>query len=240
MIRLLELTLDTPAWDLALDEALLEEAEQSSRPIEVLRLWESSQPAVVLGRSSRVDVETDRQECARRGIPILRRCSGGAAVVIGPGCLMYSLVLSCRRRPELQLISEAHRLVMSTLIAALRPLVPGVEFRGTSDLTWRNRKFSGNSLRAKRTHLLYHGTLLYDFPLDSLAACLLAPPRQPDYRQGRAHGDFVVNLPVCKESLCQSLARAWEAVPQDLDWPRQTATELYNQRYSLASWNESC
>ena len=26
-------------------------------------------------------------------------------------------------------------------------------------------KFSGNSLRVRRTHLLYHGTLLYDFSL---------------------------------------------------------------------------
>ena len=40
-MKLLDLTLETPAENLALDEALLEEAEQSTKPTEVLRLWES-------------------------------------------------------------------------------------------------------------------------------------------------------------------------------------------------------
>ncbi len=35
------------------------------------------------------------------GIPVLRRASGGAAIVIGPGCLMYALVLSYELRPSL-------------------------------------------------------------------------------------------------------------------------------------------
>ncbi len=51
-MELLELTLATPEENLALDEALLDEAEAAGRPSEVLRLWESILPAVVVGRSS--------------------------------------------------------------------------------------------------------------------------------------------------------------------------------------------
>src|SRR3990172_4115245 len=76
-MRRLLLTLDTPAANLALDEALLEQAEAEGAEAEVLRLWESPQPIVVVGRSSRVELEVDQAACAARGIPILRRASGG-------------------------------------------------------------------------------------------------------------------------------------------------------------------
>ena len=53
----LDLTLPTPAENLALDEALLEWAEEERSDREFLRLWEAPQPMVVVGRSSRVHAE---------------------------------------------------------------------------------------------------------------------------------------------------------------------------------------
>ena len=82
-MRYLDLTLPTAAENLALDEALLEEAEAAGGPTEMLRLWESPQPLVVVGRSSRIDAEVRVDACRASGIPILRRASGGAAIVAG-------------------------------------------------------------------------------------------------------------------------------------------------------------
>jgi len=49
-MELLELTLETPQENLALDEALLEEAELAAgQGIEVLRIWEPRQMFVVAG-----------------------------------------------------------------------------------------------------------------------------------------------------------------------------------------------
>lgn len=237
MVKLLELTLDTPEENLALDEALLDEAEASNRPIELLRIWESRQPFVVLGRSSRVAVEVDRRQCEELGIPILRRPSGGASVMAGPGCLMYGVVLSCQRRPHLRLISEAHRLVLGVLADSLHANVPGVRPLGTSDLTVDGRKFSGNSMRSKRTHLLYHGTLLYDFPLDLISTCLRTPPRQPEYRQSRSHDDFVANLPLSAVALRNALIEGWDASEALDGWPRRYTQELVETRYSKEEWN---
>ena len=36
---------------------------------------------------------------------------------------------------------------------------------GTSDFTIGDLKFSGNSMRARHNPFLYHGTILYNFPL---------------------------------------------------------------------------
>ncbi len=228
----LELTLPTPEENLALDEALLEEAESAAAPMEILRLWESPQPIVVVGRSSQIDAEVRADACRELGIPILRRPSGGAAVVAGPGCLMYALVLSYRQRPQLRAIDHAHRAVLGTTAAALDRLAPGVQCAGTSDLALAGRKFSGNSARCRREHLLYHGTLLYDFPLDRIEQCLKMPPRTPDYRAGRPHGSFVVNLPLRADAIRQALIEAWDARRPCERWPRDRMLQLVAEKYS--------
>src|ERR1700730_4995193 len=133
-MKLLELTLDTPAENLALDEALLLAAEEAGEPQETLRIWEPRQHFVVLGSSSRIAEEVQLENCRSRGIEVLRRTSGGAAIVAGPGCLMYSLVLSLEERPELRAIDRAHCFVLNQLAQAIGALVPGVVVRGTSDL----------------------------------------------------------------------------------------------------------
>ena len=84
-MTLLDLTLPTAAENLALDEALLDEAEASSAGCETLRLWEPKEPAVVIGRSSQAAIEVRLDACRELAVPVLRRASGGAAVVTGPG-----------------------------------------------------------------------------------------------------------------------------------------------------------
>jgi lipoate-protein ligase A len=235
---LLELTLPTCAENLALDEALLETAEQGELPGETLRVWESPQLAVVIGRSSKRSEEADLAYCNAHQIPVLRRSSGGAAIVMGPGCLMYAVVLSLEARPELRMIDLAHQFVLGQIQRSLAAVCPGVAMCGTSDLAVQSRKFSGNSLRVRRTHLLYHGTLLYDFPLSSVGACLRTPPRQPDYRAGRAHGEFIANIGGTREQLRRALLQAFDADQLLGCWPQALTQQLVTEKYSQASWND--
>ena len=133
------LTLPTPEENLALDEALLDSAEEGAEeaadaPGEILRFWEPPELLVVVGRSSAVEREVHVDPCREQGIPILRRASGGAAILTGPGCLMYALVLSYERFPRLRAIDVAHAWVLDRIAAALAPLAPQISRRGTSDL----------------------------------------------------------------------------------------------------------
>jgi lipoate---protein ligase len=236
-MQLLDLTLPSAAENVALDEALLETAEESGRPREFLRMWEPRQSLVVIGRASQVGQEVQREECLRRGVPVFRRTSGGAAIVAGPGCLMYAVVLSYDQHPHLRMIEQAHAFVLDRIAAAIRPLARGIERKGTSDLAIAGRKVSGNSMRARRTHLLYHGTLLYDFPLSLIAACLKTPPRQPEYRAGRTHEEFVANLPVSAADLRTALTAAWSASELLDPWPQARTERLVEERYSRDEWN---
>jgi lipoate-protein ligase A len=258
-MKLLEMTLPTPEENLALDEALLDQAETDEFAGEVLRLWEPDAPMVVVGRSSKLSQEVKTDECHRRGIPVLRRTSGGTSIVAGPGCLMYAVVLSLNARPELRAIDQAHRFVLGRIAAALDPFAPGIRCRGTSDLVLGDRgkcpaastgnscdpltqestaqKVSGNSVRVKRNWLLYHGTLLYNFPMELIEACLPMPPRQPGYRAGRPHHQFVTNLPISRADLRQAMITGWLANEPCQGWPRELTANLVAQRYGLASWH---
>jgi lipoate-protein ligase A len=236
-MKLLDLTLPTPAENLALDEALLDAAEAGELADEVLRLWEPAVPVVVVGRSSRVAEEVDAATCHAAGVSILRRSSGGAAIVTGSGCLMYSVVLRYDGRQHLRLIDEAHKHVLGIIGTAVRSLVPGVEHCGTSDLAIGGRKFSGNSLRCKREHLLYHGTLLYDFDLALISRLLKMPPRIPAYREGRSHTEFIQNLKVSGAKLRQAVSEAFAAKEVLETWPVAATQGLLKDRYSQDSWN---
>jgi lipoate---protein ligase len=239
MLRL-ELTLLTPAENVALDEALLDWAESGNDDREVLRVWESPVPMVVAGRSSRVPAEIDVARCNKQGISIVRRSSGGASIVAGPGCLMYAVVLSYNLRPELRDITRAHQFVLDRMRNSLKAATRQISRAGTSDLVLANdeqRKFSGNSLRVKRSHCLYHGTLLYDFDLKLISTCLKTAPRQPEYRASRQHDDFVTNLPHSRKQLIDAVSVAFPTDGELDDVPMKLVGELVATRFGREDWN---
>lgn len=235
MLRV-DLTLPTSAENLAIDELLSNLSESSASPREWLRIWENPQVAVVLGRSSRQLEEVNMDWCVAEQIPVLRRSSGGASVVIGPGCLMYSVTLDYRLRPELRMLDQAHQFIMGRLVDAFARAELAVEYHGTCDLTWQGRKFSGNSLRCRRNSLLYHGTLLYDFSLSLVTDCLGTPPRQPEYRQQRPHSEFVTNLAVAREQLVSVLQNAWPTTGTEEPLDAGDIRRLAEGKYSDPAW----
>jgi lipoate-protein ligase A len=235
-MRLLDLTLPGAAENLALDEALLLEAE-AGRGGEVLRFWEWPRPAVVLGSGGVVADEVDDAACAADGVPVLRRSSGGGTVLLGRGCLLFSLVLAYERSPLLAEVRPSYAHILALLCEALADVAPGAAPVGVSDLAAGGRKFSGNAQQRKRHFFLHHGTLLYDFDLPLLARYLPAPPRQPEYRAGRPHLDFVMNLPAAAADLRLRLARAWGATQESDHWPEGAVARLVEEKYGTQQWS---
>lgn len=211
-MKYLPLTLPTPAENLAADEALLGLAE--TEDVETLRLWESPTPFVVLGLSNRASQEVRVEACAARGVPILRRVSGGGTVVQGPGCLSYALTLRIGDIEELNSITATNRFIMERNRAALEALIgEPVAVRGFTDLETGGRKFSGNAQRRGRHALLFHGTILYGADLDVIDQLLQHPSREPTWRDRRAHGEFIRNFPATREQIATALRQAWGATP---------------------------
>ncbi|QDT13273.1 lipoate--protein ligase family protein [Planctomycetes bacterium K23_9] len=230
-------SITNPSDHLSLDEAALLLAD-SDEIGESFRVWEFAEPTVVVGRSTKVGYEINRQYCHDNQIPILRRCSGGASIVGGPGCMMYSVVLRLDSDNGLRQIDAAHRHVMQRVLTAVQDQIPQAKLQGTCDLTYRDRKFSGNSLRIARSHLLYHGTILYAADLDRVANCLADAPRQPDYRLGRTHEDFVTNVAIDSAVLASRLSDVFGIEPPRLTLPvREEMQRLRTERYDNPQWH---
>jgi lipoate-protein ligase A len=235
----LDLTLPTPAENLACDEALLEERVGRGPGGEgVLRFWESAVPFVVLGFGNRVAEEVELEACRAAGVPVLRRCSGGGTVLQGPGCLSYSLVLPIDEAGPLSTITGANRFIMDRQARALSgALGEPVTVEGHTDLALGGRKISGNAQRRRRDWLLFHGTFLLGMDSALIAACLRPPPRQPEYRAGRSHEAFVTRLPLSTAVVKEALRRAWGATTASVACPADLMGALVTERYGRAEWN---
>ena len=221
--------------NLAVDEALLLEAEEGLRG-EILRFWEMPTLGVVVGSGGKVAEEVDLAVCEAKNIPVRRRSSGGGTVVLGPGCLCYSLVLSQEQRPYLNGINDSYAWILGRLAEVLEDICPA-QWKGSSDLETGGLKFSGNAQQRKRSCFLHHGTLLYDFPLTSIGQLLPHPPREPEYRSGRSHDSFVRNLPATRNLLVERARNGFAAWETGAPPNPERIGALILERYSQNSWN---
>jgi lipoate-protein ligase A len=233
----LDLTLPTPAENLALDEALLDGCEAGGP--EVLRFWSPASPAVILGYANRASREANERTCAADGVPILRRASGGGAVVQAPGCLDYALVLRMDRHPALGGIGTTSRFVLERLCHGLEPLIGAeLEVAGATDLACGARKVAGNAQRRRGRALLFHGVFLLAADLGLIERWLPLPSRQPEWRQGRNHRDFVANLELPAAAVKAALQQEWQAQMPLPEWPAAATEHLTRTRYATRGWNQ--
>jgi lipoate-protein ligase A len=197
--------------ELARDDALLQSVEHGAPP--AFRTWRAARPVVVLGRAVDVAEEVDEAFCAAASIPIVRRSSGGRSVLVGPGTLQYAFALPYAVSDELATISGSKRFCNALLLAGLARAChvedgtaagtlagrlggAAVALRAdeSGDLVRGDRKVAGVALRRRRTAMLLHGTILMEADLSVIARALRHPIREPAYRLGRAHQDFLENL----------------------------------------------
>ena len=80
-----------PALHMALDEVLAREVSAGRRP-PTLRIWEWAAPAVIIGSFQSLRNEVDGEQARKLGITVVRRISGGGAMLAEPGkTITYSL-----------------------------------------------------------------------------------------------------------------------------------------------------
>ena len=234
----LDCTLPTLLENLALDEALLLEAELGPRASAsgVLRIWQWPHYAVILGAGGRIADDVHEENCLTDGVPLARRSSGGGTVLLGPGCVLYTLVLPYDRDPALTQIRSSYCYILGRIKDALRGIASELDVCGSSDIAWRDRKISGNAQLRKRAHLMHHGSLLYAFDFEKAAHYLKLPPRQPEYRRQRAHRDFLANLPADAATLTRCLREVWGAQVELDEVPLDCVQALVAEKYAQDEW----
>jgi lipoate-protein ligase A len=175
--------------NLAMDESLARAAAATGR--HHLRFWWGGPPAVVMGFNERAEQVADLAACARYGVRVLKRCTGGGTVLQTRGVLNYSLITPAPDHLNLKAGFRQGTDIVCAILSAFG--ITGAQ-RGTSDVAVGDRKISGNAQARRWKALLVHGTLLVDFDFQLAEKLLLHPLREPEYRRGRSHRDFLVTL----------------------------------------------
>ena len=166
-----------PAFNMALDEALLESVSRLRNP--VLRFYDWTEPAASFGYFQKyADVE-----CATHLRPLIRRPTGGGIVphdkdwtyslVFPPGHDWHSLKAeeSYRRVHEWIQSAFVRLSVPAELAAKSHVAAPGQCFAGyeKSDLLWHGKKIAGAAQRRNKLGLLIQGSVQPPLPLDRTA-----------------------------------------------------------------------
>ena len=163
-----------PAYNMALDEALLENSTAIGRPI--LRFYDWTQPSATFGYSQKI-AELETATALR---PLIRRCTGGG-LVPHDGDWTYSLAFPKDHDWTALPATESYRRVHALLQAAFQEIgtkttladccrrpKPGECFEGHElhDLLWKGKKIAGAAQRRNRFGLLIQGSVqpLNDWP----------------------------------------------------------------------------
>jgi lipoate-protein ligase A len=162
-----------PAFNMALDEALLEAMPRLQMP--VLRFYGWNEPAATFGYFQKY-AEVERATVLR---PLIRRPTGGGIVphdadwtyslVFPPGHEWHALKAEASyRRVHEWILSAFARLDVATELAPKsHPAGPGQCFVGyeKSDLLWRGKKIAGAAQRRNKWGLLIQGSVQPPQPL---------------------------------------------------------------------------
>lgn len=265
--QMLDLKPRNPFFSLALDEAICLYFGQNPgfHFGGAVRLW-SNPASIILGRTCE-PVQNLQQEYLngitvshRKAVwngdlPMLcRRASGGGTVIHGPGNLNYSIFLPLKQHPGMFGVRESYHKLLGIIKKVLQIQGISCEMEGDSDLVLvhedgGSKKISGNSQFRKYGIVTHHGTLVTRRDLiQSAAKYLRHPPKEPSYRAGRGHSEFMSALPEsfdlsafhhCLSSeLCQlfKVETLRRLNPDDLRNIYRLARKLARQVYARREW----
>ncbi|MCS7233725.1 MAG: hypothetical protein N3C62_05570 [Synergistetes bacterium] len=154
------------------------------------RIWIPSSAFIVLGRFSKEEEEVKESSC----LPIKRRLGGGCSVVLYPGTIVISVALRKTSKKDI-FPREWISFINDAVISALRKAgLRDVEERGWGDIAYGDRKIGGVSLYSSKDLILYQLSLIYSLDLELISGSLKHPPREPDYRKGRDHVEFLTSI----------------------------------------------
>ena len=165
------------AWNMAVDEALAEAVDAGgSEP--VLRLYRWTPPCLSLGFSQPYEA-ADAAFCAAHGVDVVRRPTGGRAVLHHLE-LTYSVSAPLGRGPFSNDLQAAYRAICAALVAGLRDLGVPADLSGApedghisptraipcfigpaaGEIVTAGRKLVGSAMRRVGNSILQHGSIL--------------------------------------------------------------------------------
>lgn len=212
---------------LKLEEALLRTGKENWMILNM-----GSPKAVVMGLSSSADDWVKQDKLSKDGIPLIQRFSGGGTVFVDEDTIFASWIIN---RKDLDVEPFPKPILRWTADFYKKSLNIPLTLK-ENDYTLGNKKIGGNAQYLKKDRWLHHTTFLQDVDMNNMDY-LRHPKREPDYRKGRNHSDFITTLAPYltkeefKERLVQGLKDSFTVEE------RKVPTNFPDHRSSITVYN---
>jgi len=152
----------SPRMNLALDEVLTGRVGDGRRR-PTLRVWEWDENAVVIGSFQSLRNEVDPDGAAAHGYDVVRRISGGGAMLMGANSIVtYSLYVPASLVAGLT-FADSYAFLDDWVLQALRALGIEATYQPLNDIASPQGKIGGAAQkRLANGGVLHHATLSYD------------------------------------------------------------------------------
>lgn len=252
-------------WNMAVDEAIVESCRRELAP-PTLRFYTWSRPALTIGYFQKVERDMDPDACRKGGVPIVRRITGGRAVLHGND-LTYSVASGVHTTELPNTIQGAFFEIGRGLIEGLHRMgleadavrAPSKEtgrspicFMSTSwyEITCSGRKMIGSAQRRWKDGMLQQGSLLFGFDPDAYYKLFRVPEESrreqiiQESRRRIACLDDLLPIRASPGTVAKHIAAGFEkALGITLKsagltpLEHERAEQLYRIKYSIDSWN---
>ncbi len=172
--RFLDTGYKTAAENMALDETLLNCKSRGISP-DTLRLLRFKPPAVLVGYHQDVEQEVRLEFVRRRGIDVNRRITGGGAIYFDETSVGWEIIASKNSLPSYSDVGSLFEMMCRGIVKALRLLGVKASFRPRNDVEVDGRKICGTGGTEKERALLFQGTLLVNFDIETMVRALRIP-----------------------------------------------------------------
>ncbi|MBR9699898.1 lipoate--protein ligase family protein [Candidatus Woesearchaeota archaeon] len=250
--RLINSSPNTPSMNMAIDEVLLD----SELP--VLRFYQWIPPGLSIGYDQSA-INIDKEFCLEKGIQIVRRPTGGNAVLHDKE-LTYSFIISQDRMPKS--VIESYKEISKGIVKAFEILGLQPELNDEvhkvekspvcfHDPSWyeilvNGKKIVGSAQKRTKGKVLQHGAVLIDMDIEKYAGCFKGlSDKQKEALKSRITSindeGKKVDYAQVAEAMKQGFQKALKLqfIPSILTQEElKKAKELSREKYSSLSWNE--
>ncbi len=235
-IRTLETGYNNAALNMAIDEALMENIDHTP----ILRIYGWRPAAVSIGYFQSIKEEIDLEKCSRMGVDVIRRLTGGGAVLHEME-LTYSFIT--KQYP--QNIMESYKWICEAIVISINRLGFDASFVSLNDIVVNGKKVSGSAQTRRNGVLLQHGTLLLGVDVDKMFCVLKVPSEKVKDKIIKDVKERVTSLSgitfeKMASSLKTSFATKFDAkLLADIMSTKETnrAICLAERKYSTKEWN---
>jgi len=239
-IRVLKTGYNNAYWNMALDEVLIKSVSRAMSGTPVLRLYGWSPPAISIGYFQSVEQEVNVRRCTQIGIDIVRRVTGGGAV-LHESEVTYSFIT--RKYP--QNILESYRMISDPIVNGLINLgFHKARFDPINDVVVDGKKVSGNAQTRKEGVLLQHGTILLNVNFEKMFTLLKIPNEKIGDKMIDNVSQRVMGLNRTFEEVSTAITTAFRTkfaaklifdkiTPQEV----KDSKVLIKEKYATTSWN---